>query len=67
MKKYLLNTMLGFVIVVADTPADAWIQYVTEDEFPIGDMFLDRENLIERGYTKVQPTEVDNVYRLLST
>lgn len=64
MNTFLINTVLGMVIIMADTPEKAWLKYTLEETM-LGDMFLDREDLLKRGYTKLELTPEKNVFELL--
>jgi len=64
MKTYAIVTALGIVVIMAETPIEAWMKYVTQ-ETPLGDFCLDREDLIKRGYTHIEATREGNVFELL--
>lgn len=64
MNPYLVSTHFGGAIVQSETPLGAYIKYITE-EIPLGDMFIEREDLIKRGYSKVEHTAYDKVYLLI--
>lgn len=64
MNPYFINTPLGGMVIMADTAHLAEIKYLTEPQ-QLKDMFVNRENLIERGYTKLESTLLPNVWLLI--
>lgn len=63
MDSFLINTVLGLMVVRAENPAKAWLKYVTEEQY-LGDTFLTREELIDQGYRTIEKSPIDNVYYL---
>lgn len=63
MDSFLINTVLGLMVVRAENPAKAWIKYVTEETY-LGDIFLDRDDLIKQGYRTIEKSPIENVYYL---
>ncbi len=66
MNKYLINTSLGLVIAQGKTETEAFVNYTTDTVTPLKDLFLTREELIKRGYTKLEKTKVENIFLLLN-
>lgn len=65
MNTYLINTLLGKMIVMGNSPAEAFVKYTTSsDSIPLGDMFVEREELLKRGYRTLERTDLENVYEL---
>lgn len=64
MNNYLINTTLGLFIVMAEDAKQAYFKHITEDSY-LGDSFITREELIQRGYKKLEKTSVENVYQLI--
>lgn len=65
MNTYLVdNLALGLTIVEAEKPSEAFVRVVTEQDISILDTFLDREDLLERGYQTMEKTHLDGVWLL---
>lgn len=63
-KTYAISTVLGIMIVRADNPTEAFVTYSTSDG-ALGDICLSRDDLLKRGYVKMRPTKIDNVFEIM--
>lgn len=63
MNTYLINTTLGLFVVMAEEAKQAYFKHITEDSY-LGDSFITREELLNRGYVKLEKTNIQNVYQL---
>lgn len=64
MNAYLINTILGFVVVMGENEQEAYVKFLFK-QTRLGDMCLDREDLIKRGYTKIEGTSKENIFLLI--
>jgi len=64
-KDYVIITPLGHMIVRAQTPYDAFMEYVSKD-VELGSLCLGREDLEARGYTHLKMTGVQSVFELIT-
>lgn len=65
MNTYLINATGFLYIIIADNPKKAYINFLYDDTMPISYMFIDRKDLLEKGYVKIESTVIPNVWKLL--
>lgn len=61
MSTYLINSILGFFLIEENTPTKALAKWATNGS-ALNNSFLDREELLERGYRFVIPTKHKEVF-----
>lgn len=64
MNAYLISLSLGNLVVMEQSAMSAWVKCMTE-EIELDDMFIDREDLLERGYLRMETTTMSNVFLLI--
>ena len=64
MNNYLITLSIGNIITEADNATTAYVNAVSDNQH-LEDMFITRENLLERGFTKMESTDQDKVWLLI--
>ena len=63
--EYLINTPLGFFITIAESPIEAWANFVkNNNDISLEFGFCDRRSLIRSGFKSIMTTNESDVFLL---